>query len=367
MRDYTGKTVFVGIDVHKKTYAVTCLCEKVLVKRDTLKASPKVLVDYLMKYFPGASLQTAYEAGFSGFVLHRYLVEQGIENRVVHAASIEISARDRVKTDKRDSLKIATQLSSGRLKGIHVPSPQREAYRELSRLREKVSQDRSRVGTRLKSLLCRQGLFNAEDDDTICPKWLKKVATFDCDPTIKYSIQVCINEWLFLNEQIKAMDKELHEQACEDKALEKVYRSVPGIGPVHARALANELEDMAHFSNEKHLFSFTGLTPSEHSSGEHKRLGHISRQGRARLRKILVQAAWVAIYQDPSLKAIFDRVSQTAGKKRAIVGIARRLIGQIRGCFKSHTLYRKRQAQTVAFCPQTGEVLQGVNAERLRA
>ena len=110
MRDYTGKTVFIGIDVHKKTYAVTCICESVVVKRDTLPASSVILVKYLHTYFTGAKLKTVYEAGFSGFVLHRYLLSNGIENSVVHAASVEISARDRVKTDKRDSLKLATQL-----------------------------------------------------------------------------------------------------------------------------------------------------------------------------------------------------------------------------------------------------------------
>jgi transposase len=129
MIDYTGKIVFVGIDVHKKTYAVTCICDNVVVKKDTLKAEPKILVAYLHKYFLNAQIKTVYEAGFSGFVLHRYLQENGIDNRVVHAASVEISARDRVKTDKRDSLKLATQLSHGRLKALHVPTVEREAYR----------------------------------------------------------------------------------------------------------------------------------------------------------------------------------------------------------------------------------------------
>lgn len=93
-----------------------------MVKRDTLKANMDELVHYLHKHFVNATIKTVYEAGFSGFVLHRYLLREGIENQVVHAASVEISARDRVKTDKRDSLKLATQLSAGRLKGIHVPT-----------------------------------------------------------------------------------------------------------------------------------------------------------------------------------------------------------------------------------------------------
>jgi len=340
MKDYTGKIVYVGIDVHKKTYSVTSICEKVVVKRDRLEASPQRLLEYLRKYFMGATIKTVYEAGFSGFVLHRYLLEAGIDSMVVHAASVEIAERDRVKTDKRDSLKLATQLSEGRLKAIYVPASKREAYRELSRLREKISMDKRRIGNRLKSLLYRQGFIKAEDDAVVKKSWLDKVVTLETDETVKYVIQTCADQWIALAERIKAIDEKLAEQAVVDERLEKIYKSVPGIGVVHARVLANELEDMKQFHNEKQLFSFTGLTPSEHSSGEHKRQGHITRQGRSMLRKTLVQAAWIAIEKDVSLKIIYERVSSTAGKKRAIVGIARRLIGRARHCFRANELYQ---------------------------
>lgn len=354
MNDYTGKTVFAGIDVHKKTYAVTCICDNTILKKVTLKADPKMLADYLKKFFPGANIESAYEGGFSGFVLHRYLLSNGINNRVVHAASIEVSARDRVKTDKRDSLKIATQLSSGRLRGIYVPTVEREAYREVSRLREKMSIDKRRVGNRLKSLLMRQGLLGVDNDKAISLKWLKEVETWTCHDSIKFSIQLCIHEWRYLNERLKELDKKLAEQAKADTRLEKIYQSAPGIGNVHARVLSNELDDMSQFANEKRLYSFTGLTPSEHSSGEHKRQGHISRQGRSVLRKVLVQAAWVAIKEDLSLFRIFERIAKIAGKKRAILGVARRLIGRIRSCF----IHNKRY-QSEKFCAETGEILQG--------
>lgn len=344
MRNYNGKTVFVGIDVHKKTYAVTCVCETTVVKRDTLPADPEQLTQYLHKYFAGALIKTAYEAGFSGFVLHRYLLSNGIHNIVVHAASVEISARDRVKTDKRDSLKIATQLEAGRLHGIYVPEPLREAYREVSRMREKIAKDKRRVGNRLKSLLMRQGLFGMNDDDAVCKKWLDKVGAFECDESIKFAIKVCIDEWVFLKDQLKKIDDQLAKQATVDHALETIYQSAPGIGKIHARVLANELEDMKQFHSEKALFSFTGLTPCEHSSGEHKRQGHISRQGRSLLRKTLVQAAWLAIHKDTSLQIIFEKTAATSGKKRAIVGIARRLIGRIRSCTIANKKYKTLDA-----------------------
>jgi transposase len=87
--NYAEKTLYVGIDVHKKTYAVTCVCDGVVIKRATIKASPEVLVEFLKKHFQEAILKSAYEAGFSGFGLHRYLIKDGIENKVIHPASIK--------------------------------------------------------------------------------------------------------------------------------------------------------------------------------------------------------------------------------------------------------------------------------------
>jgi transposase len=273
-------------------------------------------------------------------VLHRYLTQNGVENIVVNAASIEVSSRDRVKTDKRDAVKIAKQLSSGFLKGIHVPSEKREAKRSLSRLRETVMKARKRVGNQLKSFLYLQGLIEGEDEQVVSKKWLKKVSTYSVDGEVKYCIDYYVNEWISLENKIKEIDKRLEEQAKEDAPLEAVYLSVPGIGAIHARQLCNELEDMKQFTNERKLFSFTGLTPSEHSSGENKRLGHVTRQGRSVLRKILTQAAWVAIKRDESLKEIFERIAKTAGKKRALIGVARRLIGRIRSCLLNGCLYQ---------------------------
>ncbi len=340
MRDYTGKEIYVGIDVHKKTYAVTVICDGLVVKQCTMEARAKKLVEFFTHHFSGAQVKTAYEAGFSGFGLHRYLRGTGIENLVVHAAHIETSARDRVKTDKRDSRKIAEQLSAGRLRGIRVIDEQREVYRAVSRLREQLMCDRKRIGNRFKSALYMHGLLGAEEVPVAGKRWIEKVVSdYQGDASIRFMLETLRDAWNHLNAQIKKIDKELAAQAESESAIEIIYQSAPGIGAHHARILANELEDMKQFANEKQLFSFTGLTPCEYSSGEHIRQGHITRQGRSVLRKVLVQAAWLAVKKDKALADIFERISQTAGKKRAIIGIARRLIGRIRSCFMNGTLY----------------------------
>lgn len=341
-KDYSGKIIYMGIDVHKKTYACVSVCEGEVVKRDTMPASPESLLHYMHRFFTGATIKSAYEAGFSGFHLHRYLIDNGIDNIVVHPASIEVSSRDRVKTDKRDALKIATQLSAQRLRGIYIPTVEQEARRHVSRLRANILRLRICVGNQLKSLLFTQGLTATHDDKRVSQKWIdQKLEIIEKGPYPKdfyYTAKHYANEWASLTKQMKEIEGQLKLQAANDKDLHSIYESVPGIGLVYGRELANELGDMRQFKNEKSLFSYTGLTPSEHSSGDHVRHGHITRQGRSVLRKILIEAAWTAITLDPSLYDVYKRLSHRGGK-RAIVAVARRLVGRIRSCVLNGVLY----------------------------
>ena len=348
MKDYTGKKIYLGIDVHKKTYAVTALCEKIVVKKATLPANPEGLVVFCTKFFPGAKIESAYEAGFSGFYLHRILEKNSIKNLVVHAAGIEVAVGDRVKTDKRDSLKIATQLEANRLKGIHVPSEEREEKRALTRLRDTVVEHRTTTANQIKSLLHQHGLISPIAQKKVCPKWIESLKTLPMRDGLRYALNHLVDMWQQLNVRIKAIETEMIKQAAEDATLEMVYRSTPGIGPVGARILANEVEDMSYFDNERQLFSYTGLTPSEHSSGGHIRKGHISRQGKTVIRRILVLAAWKAIQQNSQLRTVYDRICVRAGGKKAIVAVARRLIGHIRACFRKKCLYRAEIKTTMA-------------------
>ena len=339
---YQGKKVYVGIDVHKKTYAVTARCEGMIVKRDTLQASPQGLVDYLRRYFAGAQIFSVYEAGFSGFGLHRILIQGGITNIVINAASIEVAANDKVKTDRRDSKKLSEQLEFGRLRGVFVPDPVQELRRQVSRTRGQVVSTRARVAQQIKSKLHYFGLIPpTAPNKPLSNRILKEIEKLDLSEELSVSLRFLIAQWRFLTLQLVDLRKRLQEQAKADDSLEKVYRSVPGIGLIGSRVLANELGDPSkRFNNERELFKYTGLTPTEFSSGENVTRGHISKQGSARIRHVLIEAAWWAVEADQALKEAFDRIARTRGKKRAIVAIARKLIGRIRACFRAGTVYQ---------------------------
>ena len=147
---YSGKKVSLGIDVHAGTYHVTCVVSGEVVKRASMKGEPGELLRFISGHFSGANVITAYEAGFSGFELHRILASAGIKSLVVHAGSVEVASRDRVKTDKRDSQKLAIQLDAGRLKCVRVPSREEEAARVLHRTREQLVCDRSALMAQIR-------------------------------------------------------------------------------------------------------------------------------------------------------------------------------------------------------------------------
>ncbi len=273
---YTGKTFFVGIDVHRAFFVLTCFCDGEVVKRCRIPSRAEAVIGFVSKHFPDADVRTCYEAGYSGFWLHRALEAAGISNIVVHPAHVPLET-NRIKTDKRDSLRLAQLLAAGRLRGIRVPTVEEEQKRVLTRTREQLMGARRRVQARSGcgciSLVC----FRRHIQRAIRPLDVVSLLGSLEEGELKVSIELLYSEWLHLATAIKGIDRRLAQQAKAD-SLEATYRSIPGVGKLIGRVLSNELGDMSQFANERALFSFTGLTPGEYSSGDRVYRGHISRK-----------------------------------------------------------------------------------------
>ena len=272
------------------------------MKRCTLPGSSRALVSFIRRHFPEAEVHTAYEAGFSGFGLHRALTREGIHNLVVHAASVEISKK-RVKTDKRDSLKISEQLEGGRLKGIRVPSEAEEHQRLVTRTRALLVRDRTRMRNRIKMRFHQFGLLGPDERGVLTTRALNRKLKAEESQELRASIGAFLAVIRCEDEQIKKIDQLIKLRSRRDPLI-RVYRQIPGFGALAARILADELGDLSQFPNEKALYSFTGFTPTENTSDDARRLGHITRQGSGRLRHVLIQAAWVAIRKDEQLREV---------------------------------------------------------------
>jgi transposase len=158
--DFTGQSIYVGLDVHKKSWSVSIFSEQCEHKKFTQDPETDKLVHYLKRNFPGASYHAAYEAGFSGFWTHNQLRDQGVNCIVVHPADIPTTNKERTtKRDRTDCRKLARHLRNGDLQGIYVPSRPQLEDRSLVRTRQSMMKKQTRCKNQIKALLFYYGLY----------------------------------------------------------------------------------------------------------------------------------------------------------------------------------------------------------------
>src|SRR5437762_3841971 len=162
--DFTGKTIYVGIDVHQKDYQVAKVYDGIYLGNHRMAANDDLLINHLHSRYPGAEFKCVYESSAWGFNLQRKLTAAGMECMVVHAADVSTSDKERKrKTDKVDALKLARCLASGDLEAIHVPDETNQKQRNLIRYRSRLVGDITRSKNRIKSLLKFQGIDIPEE------------------------------------------------------------------------------------------------------------------------------------------------------------------------------------------------------------
>ena len=238
-----------------------------------------------------APVRVAYEAGPTGYGLARACAGAGI-SCVVAAPSRIRAAADRVKTDRRDAERLARLLRLGEITPVRVPEPEEEAARDLVRAREDARSDLMRARHRLSKLLLRHGaVYDATAWTRAHDGWLRR-QRFQSGP-LAIVFDECYGRMLDAKTRRDALDKAIVELAAAPPYADVVERLVclRGVSTLTAFALTVELGDWTRFRPES-LGPFLGLTPSEHSSGERRRQGAITKTGNTHARRLLVEAAW---------------------------------------------------------------------------
>jgi transposase len=332
-----NQTVFCGIDIHKKFWVLCYLCNGEVVEKHVIPGELNALIHHTRRLYHSASrIKFVYEAGFSGYWLQRQLTGMGYECIITPPSRIPTHP-DKVKTDKRDAKKLARYLSGGLLKEVYVPSPSIEADRQLLRLREGNKKKLTRVKNQINSLLHLHGLMWRRESGCRWTRrfvmWLKGLE-FE-EENFRYILDQYLSEYYFLRDQIACITRRIRGLALSD-VYSKNYKyisSCKGIGLITAMTFLVELCDMDRFRDSMHFSSYLGLTPGQYTSGEHVRLGHITHEGNAHLRGVLIESAWTVIRYDLFLREKYDRIKArgTNGKK-AIVAVARSLAIRLRRC-----------------------------------
>jgi transposase len=337
-----GKTVNVGIDVHKLSWHVTALVEGVIVESATIKPCYRVLKKLLAR-FAGGTLRIAYEAGPTGFSLYDELVADGIDCIVVPPSLIPVESGNRVKTDKRDSKKLAQYLENNRLKKVYVLSKQERAHRQFVRTRRQLSDHRTDVMRQIKSLLLFHGIPSPGSAKRFWTRpVLRALRSITPDEYVSRSLNTLIDLYEYLTQQVKHLTREVRRLARTETYARRValLTSIPGIGILSAMEVLVELQEVSRFATADQIAAFLGLTPSQYSSGQHVRMGKITHAGNHRLRTRMVECSWIAIKKDPFLHKTYEEIKKRRGAKRAIVAVSRKLIIRIRRILLDEVTYR---------------------------
>ena len=346
---FKGQEVFVGMDVHKKDFTVTVIVGGMFYKTITCPPDGKAIASYLESNFPGAAYHSVYEAGFSGFWLHKELMQLGINSIVVNPADIPTTDKERrQKEDRRDSRKLAKDLHANQLKAIYVPDERALEDRSLLRVREGIVKEIRRCKQRIKSFLSFYGIKlpveYAEPRkhwSRAFIKWIESIR-FAHD-TASQALRIHIDSLCYHRNQLLQLTKQIRNLSRSDQykgAVEKLI-TVPGFGMLTCMQFLTELVEITRFKNFERLCNYIGFVPGTRSSGDKVNVTGITPRKNHRLRTALIESAWTAIRCDPALMRAFLTYANRMEKNKAIVRIAKRLLNRAIHTLRKNEKYEK--------------------------
>lgn len=335
--NFKGQNIYVGIDVHLKSWSVTILSENAVLKKFSQDPEPKALYTFLTTHYPGANYKSVYEAGFSGFWAHYALIKLGIENIVINPADVPMMMKEKLrKTDIVDCAKLARGLRSGELVGIYIPPQDALETRSLIRLRGQIVKDMMREKNRIKALLFFYGIRFPEQFERPNTHWSKRfmqwlreieLATPSGRKTLDLHIEKAEYHRSLLLQETRVIRELTRSEQFKDSM--KLITSVPGIGVTIGISFLTEIGDISRFKNAYQLAAYIGLIPMCHSSGEKEYNGEITIRKHATLRCNIIEAAWKSIRFDPAMTMAYGTYRQRMVANKAIVKIARKLVNRI--------------------------------------
>jgi transposase len=317
---------------------------------NTPEATAKLVKKLAGQY---ARLTFCYEAGPTGYGLYRQITRLGHECMVVAPSLIPKKAGDRVKTNRRDALGLATQLRAGELTAVWVPDARHEAMRDLTRARGAAVEDLRSKRQQVSAFLLRLGVRYAGKT-----AWTKAHMNWLASQKLEHPEQrIAFEEMLLAVRQAQERIARLEEAirtAVPDWSLAEgveALMAMRGIDMVTATALLAEIGDLSRFRSPRELMGYLGLVPSEHSTGDKVQRGPITKAGNRRARRLLVESAW-AYRHPPRLGR--DKQVKVAAAPRAVREIAWRAQNRLYARYRALT--RNGKLKTVAVTAMAREL-----------
>ena len=293
------KTIrFVGLDVHAETITVA-VAEPDGETRSlgTIPNREESIRKLVRKMGQVEQLRFCYEAGPTGYVLYWQLTALGAACEVVAPTLVPVKAGDRVKTDRRDAMKLARSYRSDDLTAVWVPDQSCEALRDLVRAREAAKQDQLRARHRLSKFLLRHGrrpMAAVRPWTLPYMAWVRQLRFPEAAQ--EHTRLDYLHEVEHMGERVRRLEQAIRETVkSAPKEMQEVIQALQamrGIAHLSAVTIATELGQVSRFANARELMGYSGLVPSENSTGKRKMRGSITKTGNAHLRRVVVEAAW---------------------------------------------------------------------------
>lgn len=318
------KTTFIGLDVHAKSVTAAALNAGTgEIDQATMPADDNTVISWIRTH--GEDTAVTYEAGPTGYGLARNLTDQGITCTVAAPSKLLRAPGDRVKTDQRDALGLARMLSLGEITEVRIPPIEQEGLRDVSRARQRAVVDLTHARQRINAMILRHGLRYPKD-----AKWTGAhhnwLARQSLEPAAsQQALAAELETETLLMAHVKRLDATIAGLIVEAEPQAPIIDALMcfrGISVTTGFGLAVEIGDWTRFTGST-IGSYLGLTPSEHSSGQSRSQGPITKAGNTYARKLLIEAAWshVRPYSRPGTRLLrqFEKVD-TATRIRAIEG-----------------------------------------------
>jgi transposase len=340
-------TLFVGLDVHKDSITVAYALDHGEIETLGKTGTSQIEIDRLCKRLKakGRHIKVVYEAGPCGYGLQRRLTAKGFECMVCAPSLIPRKPGERVKTDRRDAIKLVRSLRAGDLTAVHVPSVEDEAFRDLARAWASARSDVKRARQQLKAFLLSHGVryTGSANWGPAHRRWLAAVSLGNTWQDLAYNeLRRTIEDRLAQCQRLEAALREAVQQWRFYPAV-LALQAMRGIQFTSAVGLLSELGDLTRFAHPRQVMAWVGVTPSEYSSGAKRRQGSITKTGNSYARKLLIESAWSYRY---TAKVSPDIERRHEGLPKAIVD--RAWDAQLRLCARYRKLVARGKNANVA-------------------
>lgn len=321
-------TRFVGLDVHAETIAVAVAEGRNQVRSlGTIANRPEAVRRLVGKLGKLTEVKVCYEAGPTGYALYWQLTQLGVQCEVIAPSLVPMKASDRVKTDRRDAERLARSYQAGDLTPVWVPDAKHEALRDLVRAREATKADELRAKHRLGKYLLRYAQRPADDAKAWSAAWWQwvralQLAHAEQNTTLLELILEVDHQGQRVSRFDGAIDRAVETAPPQLRAIVDALQALRGVAKVTAVTLATEFGCFSRFEKATQVMSYTGMVPSEHSSGPKTRRGGITKTGNTHIRHVLVESAWHYRHQPKLCKRQKELQSSLSPKIAAIAWTA---------------------------------------------